>query len=342
MLTLLYNLASSPMGFPEEYKKEIIQKGPLNFEAAALALFQYQAEHNPVYRQYIHFLRKDPNQVKDLSQIPFLPIEFFKTHTVQSHLFKPEAIFKSSGTTLQQRSQHLVFDTGFYKQHAQYLFEETYGPLTGSVVLALLPSYLEQGDSSLVMMVDHFIKATRQVEPGFYLRNHQELREAIKKAKAEGKKVYLFGVTYALLDLAEEPNAQELSGITIFETGGMKGRRREMVRDELHAVLTQAFGVEAIHSEYGMTELLSQAYSTGAGIFQPSRTLRILVRDVNDPLSVSSRAGSGGVNVIDLANVDSCAFIETKDLGKLYPDGSFEILGRFDNSDVRGCNLLVS
>ncbi|MBC3542336.1 acyl transferase [Rufibacter sediminis] len=329
------------MGFPVEYKKEILQQGPQEFEAAALALFHYQAVHNPVYGTYLKHLKKELSHVKQLHQIPFLPIEFFKTHSVQSHPFTPAVVFKSSGTTQQQRSQHLVADPEFYKVHAQYLFEETYGPLAGCVFLALLPSYLEQGDSSLVMMIDHFIKASGQTQPGFYLRNHAELREAVAQAKRSGKKVYLFGVTYALLDLAEEVSPGEFSGTVIFETGGMKGRRREMVREELHGLLTRAFGVDAIHSEYGMTELLSQAYSTGQGIFQPSRTLRVLVRDVNDPFSVSSEAGSGGVNVIDLANVDSCAFIETKDLGKLYPDGSFEIMGRFDNSDIRGCNLLV-
>ncbi|ALJ00885.1 acyl-CoA synthetase family protein [Rufibacter tibetensis] len=330
------------MGFPEEFKRNIIQYGPNDFVSAALELFQFQAQHNLVYRDYLFHLKRDPKQVKDLYQIPFLPIEFFKTHTVQSHSFTPQVIFKSSGTTLQQRSQHLVADPEFYKLHAQHLFEQTYGPLEGCVVLALLPSYLEQGDSSLVMMIDHFMKATGQSKPGFYLRNHEDLRQTVGEAKAQKKKVYLFGVTYALLDLTEEPGADELSGITIFETGGMKGRRREMVREELHTLLKDSFHVEAIHSEYGMTELLSQAYSTGEGIFHPSSTLRVLVRDVNDPFSVTAQAGSGGVNVIDLANVDSCAFIETKDLGKLYHDGSFEIMGRFDNSDIRGCNLLVS
>ncbi len=283
----------------------------------------------------------EPNKVQSLEQIPFLPIEFFKGQEVVSRAFTPQAIFKSSGTTQQNRSRHFVADVSFYKQHAQLLFEDAYGPLAGCVVLALLPSYLEQGDSSLVMMIDHFIKATGQTEEGFYLHNHNDLREALKSAKAAGKKVYLFGVTYALLDLAEEISPEEGEGIVLFETGGMKGRRREMIREELHAILSKAFGVAAIHSEYGMTELLSQAYSQGFGIFQPSRTLRILIRDVNDPLAVSAVSSSGGINVIDLANIDSCAFIETKDLGKLYSDGSFEVLGRFDNSDVRGCNLMV-
>jgi hypothetical protein len=330
------------MSFPQTFKKYLLDKEPLDFDTTALLLFEYQVQHNPVYKAYVQHLKKVPEKVHAVNQIPFLPIEFFKTHVVQSHPFKPQVVFKSSGTTLQQRSQHLVEETGFYTLHAQHLFEETYGPLAGSVVLALLPSYLEQGDSSLVMMVDHFIKVSGQTETGFYLHNHADLLQAVKSAKAENKKIFLFGVTYALLDLADAMGEPEFTDVTIFETGGMKGRRREMVREELHAVLTQAFGVEAIHSEYGMTELLSQAYSTGGGIFQPSRTLQVLVREVNDPFSVTSRAGSGGVNVIDLANVDSCAFLETKDLGRLSDDGSFEILGRFDNSDIRGCNLLVS
>lgn len=329
------------MEFPFSYKRRLSEITPENFEATALNVFYFQAEYNSVYKAYLNFLSKDPQQVKEIGQIPFLPIEFFKTHTIVSHQFKPEVIFQSSGTTLQQRSKHLVADTDFYCQHAQQLFEETYGSLVGSVIIALLPSYLEQGDSSLVMMIDHFIKSSKQTETGFYLQNYVELRETIKRAKAGDKRIFLFRVTYALLDLAEEVTTEEFNGVTIFETGGMKGCRREMVREELHAILTQAFGVESIHSEYGMTELLSQAYSQGQGIFQPSKTLRVLMRDVNDPFSISQGPGSGGVNVIDLANVDSCAFIETKDLGKLYPDGSFEILGRFDNSDIRGCNLLV-
>ncbi|AKQ45698.1 acyl transferase [Rufibacter radiotolerans] len=329
------------MGFTNDFKKKLPSLAPQDFEAAYLALFRFQAQHNTVYSSYISHLGKSISDIHKVTQIPFLPIEFFKTHTVVSYEFTPEVIFKSSGTTLQQRSQHLVADAQFYQTHAQQLFEKEYGPLAGSVVLALLPSYLEQGESSLVLMIDHFIKATGQTQPGFYLRNHAELITAVRQAKSEGKNAFLFGVTYALLDLAEELAAPEFGGVTIFETGGMKGRRREMVREELHGLLTQAFGVETIHSEYGMTELLSQAYSPGKGIFYPSSTLRVLIREVNDPFNVTDKAGSGGVNVIDLANVDSCAFIETKDLGKLYEDGSFEILGRFDNADIRGCNLLV-
>ncbi|QHL86626.1 acyl transferase [Nibribacter ruber] len=329
------------MAFIQDFKSKLSSLTPDAFEEAALELFRYQAKENQVYASFLQGLPHAIEKVEGLEQIPFLPIEFFKTHPVVSHSFEPKTIFLSSGTTLQQRSRHLVANPDFYCRHAQTLFEDTYGPLKGTVVLALLPSYLEQGDSSLVMMIDHFIKTTGQQQTGFYLHNHQDLRAAVAQAKAAGQKIYLFGVTYALLDLAEDLSPGEFSGLTVFETGGMKGRRREMVREELHHILTTAFGVEAIHSEYGMTELLSQAYSTGQGIFQPSRTLQVLVRDVNDPFAVTRGPASGGINVIDLANADSCAFIETKDLGKLYTDGTFEVLGRFDNSDIRGCNLLV-
>ncbi len=330
------------MAFLEKFKSTLSNLAPDQFEEAALALFRWQSEENLIYRKYISNLGCQPQQVTSISEIPFLPIDFFKEHQVVSHLFTPEVIFKSSGTTQQSRSQHLVADVNYYKQHAQRLFEEAYGPLAGCVVLALLPSYVAQGDSSLVMMVDHFTQMTGQTQPGFCLNNHAELRAALREALASGKKTYLFGVTYALLDFAEEEAQESGENLVIFETGGMKGRRREMVREELHGILKKAFGGKDIHSEYGMTELLSQAYSPGDGIFWPSRTLRVLVREVNDPLAVTIGPGSGGLNVIDLANVDSCAFIETKDLGKIHADGSFEVLGRFDNADIRGCNLLVS
>ncbi|MFC0607130.1 acyl transferase [Rufibacter quisquiliarum] len=334
-------MRSDYMSFISDFKNSLSTLDAHAFEEAALLLFRFQAGQNPVYRDYLSYLRTNPEKVGSLEQIPFLPIEFFKTHQVVSHFFQPETIFLSSGTTLQQRSQHLVAETAFYKHHAQLLFEDSFGPLAGCVVLGLLPSYLEQGNSSLVMMVDHFIQATGQQEEGFYLDNHTALRGAVAGARRAGKNVYLFGVTYALLDLADQLEPGEFSNVTVFETGGMKGRRREMVREELHQQLTRAYGVGEIHSEYGMTELLSQAYSKGHGLFNPSRTLKVLVRDVNDPFAVTTGPGSGGINVIDLANVDSCAFIETKDLGKLHENGTFEVLGRFDNSDIRGCNLLV-
>jgi hypothetical protein len=235
-----------------------------------------------------------------------------------------------------------VADLNFYLKNAELIFEEFYGPLTDFVFLALLPSYLEQGNSSLVAMVDYFIKRSGQTEKGFYLYQLDELKNTIANAKKSGKKVMLFGVTYALLDLAEAATDSDFSEVIIMETGGMKGRRREMIREELHATIKAAFNVPAIHSEYGMTELLSQAYSKGNGIFQTPKSMKIMLRNLNDPFEINSNLRSGGINVIDLANIDSCAFNETKDIGKLHPDGTFEVLGRFDNSDIRGCNLLVS
>ncbi|OKL38578.1 acyl-CoA synthetase family protein [Pontibacter flavimaris] len=332
------------MDFKTQHASLLCQQEPFDFDSTALALFRFQAQHNPIYKNYLQNLHVNPAEVKVLEQIPFLPIEFFKEQQVVTGEFKPEVIFYSSGTTRQARSRHLVSSLSLYHQVSERIFEHFYGPLQEYVVLALLPSYLEQGGSSLVAMVAHFVKRTGQQEEGFYLRNHGQLLQALRQARGRGKKVLLIGVSYALLDLGEELRGQEdFAGVTVMETGGMKGRRREMIREELHAQLKQGLGVPAIHSEYGMTELLSQGYSQGEGIFRPGYTMRILLRDLNDPFDMSNSArSSGGINVIDLANVDSCAFIETKDIGRLHPDGSFEVLGRFDNSDIRGCNLLVS
>lgn len=323
--------------------KELLTSGQgFDFETIALELFRFQATANPVYKKYLFHLGIKPETVFSLDKIPFLPIEFFKTQEVKTGEFEAEVIFKSSGTTQQERSQHFVANLNFYLKNAELIFEEFYGKLTDFVFLALLPSYLEQGNSSLVAMVDHFIRQSGQQEKGFYLYQFDELVNAIADARKSGKKVMLFGVTYALLDLAETVSDTDFSEVIIMETGGMKGRRREMIREELHAILKAAFKVPAIHSEYGMTELLSQAYSKGNGIFQIPKSMKILLRDLNDPFEINSSLRSGGINIIDLANVDSCAFIETKDIGKFHPDGTFEVLGRFDNSDIRGCNLLVS
>ncbi|WP_162052573.1 acyl-CoA synthetase family protein [Pontibacter pamirensis] len=329
-----------------DYKKHHIsllqQQEITDFNTAALDLFRYQAQHNAVYRSYIQYLGIEQSAVQVPEQIPFLPIEFFKEHEVKTDAFEAETVFYSSGTTRQTRSRHFVSDLTLYNHVTERTFEKFYGPLQSYVVLALLPSYLEQGGSSLVAMVDHFVKKTGQQENGFYLREHDKLLQALRQARQRGKKVLLIGVSYALLDLAEELKGQEdFGGVIVMETGGMKGRRREMIREELHAQLKKGFGVDAIHSEYGMTELLSQGYSKGEGIFWPGYTMRILLRDLNDPFDISPEHRSGGINVIDLANVDSCAFIETKDIGRVHTDGSFEVLGRFDNSDIRGCNLLV-
>ncbi|MBC5774926.1 acyl transferase [Pontibacter sp. KCTC 32443] len=329
------------MDFKAQFKQQL-HRQPVDFTQMALSLFRYQAENNPVYKAYLKHLHCQPDQINSLEQIPFLPIEFFKQQKVATGDFEPEITFLSSGTTQQTRSKHYIADLNWYNANTKYIFEHFYGPLEQYVVLALLPSYLEQGGSSLVAMVDYFVKQTRQHEEGFYLHNHSKLLQSITKARTRGKKVLLIGVSYALLNWAEKLKGKyDFSGVTIMETGGMKGRHREMVREELHSYLKQGFGVDAIHSEYGMTELLSQGYSMGEGLFKAGQTMQTLLRDLNDPFDIGSHHRSGGINVIDLANVDSCAFIETKDIGRQHEDGSFEVLGRFDNSDIRGCNLLV-
>jgi hypothetical protein len=332
------------MSFRSDFLQSLPTLTPGTFEAAALALFQYQAVYCPPYATYLAQLGRNPASVARLTDVPFLPIEFFKTHEVRTQPadWESKELFLSSGTTLQQRSRHLVREPALYRENAARIFEQYYGPLTGWTFVALLPSYLEQGNSSLVAMVDYFAQQSGQAQPAFFLHDHAALRRALAEAKqVPGRRVMLIGVSYALLDFAAEAGpAPELQGLTVLETGGMKGRRREMIREELHAELQQAFGPAGIHSEYGMTELLSQAYSLGDGRFHCPAPLRVLLRDPSDPFSIGDRK-DGAINVIDLANIDSCAFIETKDLARMHEDGGFEVLGRMDNSDVRGCNQLV-
>jgi phenylacetate-coenzyme A ligase PaaK-like adenylate-forming protein len=320
------------------------------FQELALQVFRYQASHNAVYREFLHHLRRDPAKINRLEEIPFLPIEFFKQHRVMSTDNDPEVIFESSGTTGQTPSRHYVADTRLYQQISEQIFRQYYGSPTDYHVLALLPSYLERKNASLVYMVQHFIGLGNSPWSGFFLQNTEELLAILKRISQsphrDQKKVLLMGVTFALLDLAENSQnwsfLRDLPGLVVMETGGMKGRREELLREEVHQILTGAFGIEKIHSEYGMTELLSQAYSQGDGIFQQPPTMRILLRDVNDPFSINPHLRSGGINVIDLANIDSCSFIETKDIGSLTGQaGEFRVLGRFDNSDIRGCNLMV-
>jgi hypothetical protein len=333
------------MSFRSNFIQALPELTPATFEAATLALFRHQAAHCPPYAQYLAQLGRNPAAVASLTDIPFLPIEFFKTHEVRTAAaeWQPQEEFLSSGTTLQQRSRHLVREPALYRENAARIFEQYYGPLTGWTFLALLPSYLEQGNSSLVAMVDYFARQSGQAQPAFFLHDHAALRAALAEAKQiPDRRVMLIGVSYALLDFAAAIGpAPELQGLTVLETGGMKGRRREMIREELHQELQQAFGPPGIHSEYGMTELLSQAYSLGDGRFHCPPPLRVLLREPSDPFSVAEFRTDGAINVIDLANVDSCAFIETKDLARMHPDGSFEVLGRMDNSDVRGCNQMV-
>jgi phenylacetate-coenzyme A ligase PaaK-like adenylate-forming protein len=311
------------------------------FEQKALDVFRYQAENNKVYKEYLQLLHTNISDVKTVEQIPFLPIEFFKSRTVVSSEMEAKAIFTSSGTTGKFTSRHYVPDLSIYENSFKKGFELYYGPIQDYCVLALLPSYLEREGSSLIYMMEHLIKDSGHSKSGFYLHNHEELVATLKELKQTNQKVLLLGVSFALLDLAEEYQLN-LEDVIVMETGGMKGRRKEITREELHAFLCERLGTKQIHSEYGMTELLSQAYSKGNSLFQTPPWMKILIRDTYDPFSYEKQGRTGGVNVIDLANIHSCAFIETKDLGRIHPDGSFEILGRFDHSDIRGCNLLVN
>ncbi len=311
------------------------------FNQTCLDVFEYQYEHIGVYSEFANYLRRAPHQVKHYTEIPFLPIEFFKSHELTSKRSQEELVFKSSGSTGMQRSQHFVADIQLYEESFSKAFELFYGKIEDYVVLALLPSYMENGDSSLVYMADQLIRLSQQKESGFYLNNYQSLFHCLQELKTSSKKVILLGVSYALLDITEMGKI-DFPELIVMETGGMKGRRKEMVREELHGLLKAGFGVNKIHSEYGMTELLSQAYSHGDGVFQYPPWMRILIRDVNDPMSWIPEGKSGGVNMIDLANYYSISFIATQDLGKIVGPRQFEILGRFDHSDVRGCNLLIA
>jgi phenylacetate-coenzyme A ligase PaaK-like adenylate-forming protein len=310
------------------------------FDKIALKIFRFQYENNLVYREFCDFLKTDVQKVKSIEQIPFLPIQFFKSHSVISSTNPIETTFTSSGTTGMITSKHLVTDLGIYEESYRKGFSQFYGNIEDYVVVALLPSYLEREGSSLIHMVDDLIQLSNQVESGFYLHNYEELIAKLIQLDHAGQNVILIGVTYALLDLVEKHSFQ-LENTIIMETGGMKGKRKEMIREELHQELCNGFGVKSIHSEYGMTELLSQAYSLGEGIFECPSWMQILVRDTEDALSYVREGKTGGINVIDLANINSCSFIATQDLGKKYPNGSFEVLGRFDHSDIRGCNLMV-
>ncbi len=311
------------------------------FENKALEIFRYQAENNDVYKEYIRLLGIDINTVTGITQIPFLPISFFKYHKIITGTPGYEKVFLSSGTTQKARSKHFVKDINLYIRSFTQGFRHFFGDIGDYCLLVLLPSYMEQGNSSLVFMIDHLIKLTDCPYSGFYLDNFEELKNNILKAAESGKKVILFGVSYALIDFSEYARFGKMENLFVFETGGMKGRRKEIPKDELHKLLAENLGVEKIYSEYGMTELLSQAYSTGGQLFRPVPWMKILIRDRYDPFSFLPAGRTGGINIIDLANIHSCSFIETEDLGKLHSDGSFEILGRFDTADIRGCNLMV-
>lgn len=313
---------------------------PEEFQQKALEVFNFQYQNNSLYRQFCKLLKKEPVQVKNLKDIPFLPIEFFKKHEVLSSRKISEAIFTSSGTTGQQTSKHVVTDISLYVESFRRGFQKFYGNVEEYAILALLPSYLERRGSSLIYMVDDLIKSSKNSHSGFYLNETHSLKNKIELLENRKQKSLLIGVSFALLDFVEQFQFK-LKHTTVMETGGMKGRRKEMIRTELHQILKEGFSVEKIHSEYGMTELLSQAYSSGDGIFDCPPWMKILIRDPEDALHLLPEGKSGGVNIIDLANVNSCSFIATQDLGKNVGAGKTEILGRFDTSDIRGCNLLI-
>lgn len=322
----MQELNNSPFSISNEFE----------FNKFALEIFEYQSNNIPIYKTYIDQLNKP--KPTHYSEIPCLPISFFKTHSVCKENIQAQAVFKSSGTTGQVRSQHFVEDLSIYQQSFVLAYNNLIGNPSDQVILALLPNYIEQGESSLVYMVDHLIQSTNNSLSGFLLNNMSEIEKRYLKALQSNKKVVIFGVSYALLDLAE--SAINLSKALIIETGGMKGRRKEITKEELHSILKEGFKVPYISSEYGMTELLSQGYSNQNGLFETPSWMKILIRDVNDPFSYIEHGKTGGINVIDLANINSCSFIATQDLGKM-EDGKFRIMGRFDNADIRGCNQLI-
>lgn len=317
----------------------ILEVNPNNFDEVALKLFRHQAKNNKTYSQYIQALGVNPEKIDRITGIPFLPIEFFKSHSIKTGDFEPEIVFTSSGTTGMTTSKHPVARLSEYEAVFNSAFESIYGPVRDYCVLALLPSYLERSGSSLIYMAENFIQQSRDADSGFFLRNHDELKEILFRKQESQTKTLLLGVTFALLDLAEL-YPMNLSSITIMETGGMKGRRKEMIREEVHQILKDAFHTNKIHSEYGMTELMSQAYSTGGEVFRTPPWMRVLVRDTDDPLAVNT-SGKGVLNIIDLANHHSCAFIATSDVGIVYTNHTFEVQGRMDHADIRGCNLMV-
>ena len=310
------------------------------FTKNALNIFKHQFKNNKVYRSFCDLICRHPSDVTKIEDIPFLPIQFFKTRKVLSSTEEIDEEFTSSGTTGSITSKHLVTDIALYEESYLRGFHHFYGDIKEYVVLALLPNYLERKGSSLVYMVNDLIQKTQNPESGFYLNNLDDLAQKIIKLDKGGQKILLIGVSFALLDLVEKYQFN-LKNTIVMETGGMKGRRKELIRNELHTILTKGFSVNEIHSEYGMTELLSQAYSKGNGIFETPPWMKILTRDTEDALTILDKGKTGGINVIDLANYNSCSFIATQDLGKVHKYNMFEIIGRFDNSDIRGCNLMV-
>jgi phenylacetate-coenzyme A ligase PaaK-like adenylate-forming protein len=309
-----------------------------DFDALALTVLRYQAEHNKVYRKYLDLLKKTPQTITKIAEIPFLPISFFKNHIITGASQSPSFFFQSSGTTGMLRSRHYIDDVSWYLSNAECIFSQFYGSVEDFCFFALLPSYLEQQHSSLVAMANHFIEKSNCRESRFFLNEYEQLAQVIRQT--EGKRVLLLGVSYALMDFADYYNRPLPENVIVMETGGMKGRREELSKQDLHGYLSRKFHT-TIHSEYGMTELMSQAYSKAKGIFERPPQMKLLIRDRYDPFSYLATGKTGGINIIDLANIDSCSFIETEDLGRLHDDKHFELLGRLEESDIRGCNLLI-
>ena len=333
----------------KELKNRVLHMQEADFDALALDVFRFQAKNNPLYQQYIQLSGVSVEKIAHWTEVPFLPIELFKNHQVLTGSEPVLFSFESSGTTGQIPSKHPVCDPGFYQQISKIAFEREYGPLSDYHIFALLPSYLERSTSSLVFMMDHFIKESGSVLSGFYLNQYEALVDALRQALAKDKKVWLMGVTFGLLDLVDSGIdlsflKEHKDQLIVMETGGMKGRREEWIRDKVHAYLQEKMGLDSIASEYGMTELFSQGYAKSQGIFAPAYTMRVCLREVSDPFALVKQAQkTGGIKIADLGNIDSCAFIETRDLGSLEEDGvRFKVLGRFDNSEMRGCSLMVS
>jgi phenylacetate-coenzyme A ligase PaaK-like adenylate-forming protein len=331
---------------PEQWNHKIFGVNEDNFNALAIEVFRFQYENNPVYQEYINTLHIKPGTVDSVEKIPFLPIRFFNSHQVVSGKFEAETLFESSGTTGMVKSRHHIKDLSLYEESFIKGFESFYGSIKDWCIIGLLPSYLERTNSSLVYMTEKIIHISEHPQSGFYLNEHEKLFAVLSELEKQEQKTLLIGVTFALIDFAERFSLP-LRHTLIMETGGMKGRREELIREEVHAVLKKSFSLDKIHSEYGMTELLSQAWSKGDGIFKAPPWMKILIRDEEDPFLVSGPQYQsmtpvpGVINIIDLSNIHSCSFIATDDVGKLYPDGSFEVLGRLTGSDLRGCSLLL-
>lgn len=312
------------------------------FEKLALDIFRFQAKESRVYKQYLETMKVKVKKVKTINQIPFLPISLFKKHIIISGTEQPVRVFESSGTTGQTPSRHYVVSEDIYKKSFVQHFEAKYGNPEKLCILALLPSYMERGNSSLIYMMDHLIKMSRHTDSGFYLNDYEYLKEVLEQRNKDKNPCLLLGVSYALLDMAEKFPMPLEENIIIMETGGMKGKRKEMIKEELHSILSKAFQKDQIHSEYGMTELFSQAYAGDNGKFVAPKWMKVIARDMYDPMTLLPPGQSGGLNIIDLANLYSCCFIATGDLGKVYKNGDFELSGRFDEAEIRGCNLMIA